>query len=59
MITWILVLTISTGEWNGGLSVHSVPGFKTKEACMFAGSAWLKQMKESRVIRPMALCVSA
>ena len=61
-MTWILILTLGMGDYRAGFALHSVPGFKTKEACMSAADAWMKQATGSSAEgtawwRPRALCV--
>lgn len=37
---WVLIITIVI---NNGVSVDSVPGFKSRESCVAAADAWLKE----------------
>ncbi len=55
---WILILTIrATGQH--GMPVTAIDGFKTRESCLAAANAWLKQMSAVPYSRgePRALCV--
>jgi len=56
MSTWILILTILTYDSN---FIHSVPGFKDRDACMAAAHAWLdlNKKKSREVEQHNALCV--
>ena len=58
MATWILILTMYDHKQNNGpavtSSIESINGFKTERACLYAGSAWLKQNNINYV---KALCV--
>jgi hypothetical protein len=55
----LILISVLVGGYNGpGASTHSVTGFQTNEACVAAGDAWLRQMKQlGRIGR--AVCVKS
>jgi hypothetical protein len=57
-IVWVLILTIRAVGQHG-MSIAAVDGFKSRESCLVAANAWLKQMNEMQNARgtPRALCV--
>lgn len=59
MTTWILILTLAgTGPGsNGGVSIHSVPGFISSAACRAAGDSWLRGFARDTIATPTAVCV--
>lgn len=47
MPTFILILTIWTGYGpSASVAMQQVPGFQSKQACLTAGDAWIKNTVE-------------
>lgn len=61
MITYVLILTLFGGQGTYSLqapAITSVPGFQSREACVAAAHAWVKQLNETPEARGgKALCV--
>ena len=43
--TWILILSLMTGDYRGGTAIHSVGPFANVEQCTRAGNLWLRQVR--------------
>ena len=60
MTTWILILSIVR---YSAVAVTPVPGVLSQEACLSAGTAWLKEMRVkgsyADYFTPSALCVAS
>lgn len=57
---WVLILSLFSTYSDGGKSIDHVAGFENKEACVMAGQAWVKTIREnvrSSDSRALALCV--
>lgn len=38
---FILVLIISVGSWNGGISIEKIESYRTQEQCQMAGKIFV------------------
>lgn len=57
MSTWILVLTLWGYTSQSGKAIDHIHGFKTQEACMAAGAAWLRSKPKNTNADISALCL--
>lgn len=58
MLEWILIPTMAANGNQGGKSIAVIPKFYTKEDCMAAGAAWLKNVEPLWGTDQRALCVA-
>jgi O-succinylbenzoate synthase len=60
MNVWVLILTLTSGQANGGQAIAHIPGFSTQDKCNAAAAAWLETaVREHSPIHPAAVCVAA
>lgn len=57
---WILILTLAGPFQSSPVAISRAGEFESRELCLAAGNAWLKQMGKGYVwSRPHALCVES
>lgn len=54
---WILILMFCSADYRGGVSVASISGFKSEEACNRAGNAAIEARPQHTYLDASHQCV--